>query len=1174
MHFIRHPIPLLVLGLLLAPWIHGVHYFNQWAVHILGGPDNAERIARDLGYVNRGQIDNFKNVYFMEKSDHPQRSKRDASHLTKRLTDDVRVVWAEQQYAKKRVKRRVLDVSAQEEHFFDDPLWPHQWYLKDTRDLRSYELPKLDLNVKECWKQGFTGKDIVVSIVDDGLEWNHTDIKQNYEYVGFVLLDLDPYASTDVNDNDSDPFPRYDAYNSNRHGTRCAGEIAMVANNAKCGVGVAYNAKIGGIRMLDGSLSDIVEGRALSFNVTHIDVFSASWGPSDDGRTVDGPGRLAQEAIQMGIKKGRKGKGVIYVWASGNGGIKGDNCNCDGYTGSIYTLSIGSASQHGKFPWYGEKCASTLACTYSSGAYTDQKISSTDLHNECTIDHTGTSAAAPLAAGIVALILEAKPKLTWRDVQHLVVWTSDYENLKKNSGWATNGIGLKFNSKFGFGMMNAARMLKVAQTWITVPEKHICHVEASEKFPKAISSDQQLEIHFNLKDCDVEYLEHVQVVVNIEYKRRGALEIDLQSPSGTKTNLLFPRSKDVSSYGFQNWTFMSVHTWGENPHGQWTAVIADKTSETNTGKVISAKLVVHGTKEMPEHMQNSLNSPEHLEELSNSIDDEFQDNEERDVGHSLDWGDLVDGRRCVLVLHRIAAMEESSRKVSTTSEPTDTLDLTSDMLETPKKNKVKREFYLHEATIKNDLETVKKMLQCGKVNVNSTNNMDRAPIHWAAAHGHVEIVSLLIAAKCNIEAADKYGMRPLLLSAWYGHKEVVHVLINAGADVAATNRQGFNLLHCAARNDHVEVVHFILDSLENVSPNPQDKNQRTPLHLAVTHGHEKTVEELIQSQIKLSYQDKCGNTALHMAAEHGHENLTKQLLEAGLDPNAQNNEGNTSLHTAVESNNKAIANTLLTHGADVNARNCKDFTPLHTSVRRGSIDVTCLLLDNGADLEAKDKYGNTPLHLSISAPLVRLLIQKNANINASNKRLQTPLHIAAERGNPELVEILLNAGADFHLTEKSGRNVLYVAARGSFTAIVDLVIKTARRTSSTSYTTQEDDQRLKRMELLRPIFWNLATKQLAPTDWKRLATHWLFTDDQIKALEHQYTGSSSYKEHGYRMLLIWLHGLKLEANAVKELYEGLVAIERPDVAQSVVRSLDKQRSHVVRGSVCRSCSVV
>ena len=70
---------------------------------------------------------------------------------------------------------------------------------------------------------------------------------------------------------------------------------------------------------------DEVEAAALSFNNQYIDIYSASWGPPDDGKTVDGPKRLAQEALMNGATRGRQGKGVIYVWASGNGGVAGDN---------------------------------------------------------------------------------------------------------------------------------------------------------------------------------------------------------------------------------------------------------------------------------------------------------------------------------------------------------------------------------------------------------------------------------------------------------------------------------------------------------------------------------------------------------------------------------------------------------------------------------------------------------------------------------------------------------------------------------------------------------------------------------------------------------------------------------------------------------------------------------
>ena len=136
--------------------------------------------------------------------------------------------------------------------------------------------------------------------------------------------------------------------------------------------GVAYNAKIGGVRILDGQIIDALEARAISFQRNHIDIYSASWGPDDDGRTVDGPGPLAKLALQDGALKGRNGKGSIFVWASGNGGKHFDNCNADGYATSIYTFSVSSVSEKGNIPWYSEPCSSSLVTTFSSGSTQDR----------------------------------------------------------------------------------------------------------------------------------------------------------------------------------------------------------------------------------------------------------------------------------------------------------------------------------------------------------------------------------------------------------------------------------------------------------------------------------------------------------------------------------------------------------------------------------------------------------------------------------------------------------------------------------------------------------------------------------------------------------------------------------------------------------------------------------
>lgn len=543
-------------------------FTNQWAVHIDGGPIVARLIAEEHGFRYLGQI--FDDCYHFDHGSVMKRSVEPELEIHGRLVKDGRVKRAEQQRIRTRTKRDFV----QQKTILNDDRWSLMWYLNRGNGL--------DMNVQDAWAEGITGRGIVVTILDDGLEKNHPDLKDNY----------DPQASYDVNSHDDDPMPRYDYTDSNRHGTRCAGEVAATANNSICAVGIAFHAQIGGVRMLDGDVTDAVEARSLSLNPQHIDIYSASWGPDDDGKTVDGPGELATRAFVEGITKGRDGKGSIFIWASGNGGKDGDNCNCDGYTNSIWTLSISSATENGYVPWYSEKCSSTLATTYSSGSTSERQIITTDLHHHCTNSHTGTSASAPLAAGICALVLEANRNLTWRDMQHIVVLTAKPANLNA-SDWVTNGVGRNVSHSFGYGLMDASAMVRMARKWKTVPEQHTCEV-MSPQMGETIPAKRTQSFDLNVRECQgVNFLEHVQAKVTLSASRRGNLEIFLTSPQGTRSTLLAKRPRDLSKAGFNQWPFMSVHTWGENPLGTWTLEIHN--DGRNEDILEEWKLIFYGT---------------------------------------------------------------------------------------------------------------------------------------------------------------------------------------------------------------------------------------------------------------------------------------------------------------------------------------------------------------------------------------------------------------------------------------------------------------------------------------------------------------------------------------------------------------------------------------------------
>lgn len=583
-------------------------YTNHWAVRIAGGQEEADKLAAKYGYNNLGQIGSLDDHYHFHHSRVVRRAAFSSRGAHSFIHMDPKVSWAQQQLIKPRVKRSIRT----DPNFihFNDEKWPNLWYIH-CNDKRSS--CRSEMNILAAWQRGYTGKNVVVTILDDGIEKSHPDLAQNY----------DQLASYDVNGNDHDPTPRYDPSNENKHGTRCAGEVAAVGNNSHCMVGIAYNARIGGIRMLDGDVTDVVEAKSLGVRPDYIHIYSASWGPDDDGKTVDGPGPLAKQAFEMGIKKGRKGLGSIYVWASGNGGRQADHCSCDGYTNSIYTISISSTTESGNEPWYLEPCASTLATTYSSGEYYDRKIMTTDLNQRCTDSHTGTSVSAPMVAGIIALALEANPLITWRDVQHLLVKTSRRVHLKADD-WKTNAAGHQVSHLYGFGLVDAEAMVMEAQKWRSVPSQHICS-RTYDRSTRFIRAGQTLNTSVQSFGCSdqadqhVAYLEHVVVRILIpNHQRRGDLQISLISPSGTRSVLLGRRLFDNSNEGFKNWEFLTVHSWGEKAAGQWTLEITDSPSKLRNPDVLGTlkewTLILYGTSEHP-YQQGTQHSRSRMLEI-------------------------------------------------------------------------------------------------------------------------------------------------------------------------------------------------------------------------------------------------------------------------------------------------------------------------------------------------------------------------------------------------------------------------------------------------------------------------------------------------------------------------------------------------------------------------------
>lgn len=543
------------LGRLRKPLDTGPTPTNTWAVRLPGNAD-PKGLARRLGLEYLGQVGPLKGYYLLRLP-----AERARAFDPQNMGKLAKIQWVRRQYKRRRYKRMPTD-----------PLFVKQWHLDNTA--QSGGTAGIDINVTPVWEKALRGDGVQIAIVDDGLDYDHPDIAPNY-----VADD-----SWDFNDGDADPAHTLEF---DGHGTSVAGVAAARDDGLICGVGAAFRASLAGIRLLSAETTDAEEAEALTYHFHDNHIFSNSWGPADDGMRLEGPGPLTGEALAQGVNQGRDGLGSIYVWAAGNGLSYDDNVNYDGFASSRYTIAVGAVDHNGVQSWYSEPGASMLVTAPGSGD--DTYITTTD-RNACTEFFSGTSATAPLASGVIALMLDANPDLSWSDVQHILV-RSTVKNDPLDPGWCRNGAGRWVNHKYGFGMINAERAVCLASSWPGT-EEPISWNSALIPVNRPIPDNDPSGISESFTiEADL-LLEHVEIIFSATHPYRGDLEILLTSPDGTESVLA--RKRADSNADYPGWKFTSVRHWGEPANGAWKLRVAD-TGSGNTGTFDSWQLILHGT---------------------------------------------------------------------------------------------------------------------------------------------------------------------------------------------------------------------------------------------------------------------------------------------------------------------------------------------------------------------------------------------------------------------------------------------------------------------------------------------------------------------------------------------------------------------------------------------------
>lgn len=293
-----------------------------------------------------------------------------------------------------------------------DPDVYEQWGLYNSQ----YE--DLDISLSQAWSYA-TGRGIKVAIVDQGIDLNHQDLRDN-----IYPLSYDTETKTS-------PSTLY-----GDHGTHCAGIVAAVRNNGIQVVGVAPDAKLMSVsNSLSGS-SNLESNLANGINwawKNGADVISCSWWCEQND--------LLEDAIDNAVTKGREGKGCVFVKSAGN--TYGSISYPGDYSQDV--LAVANMTINGSLSassGHGYNLFVTAPGTNILSTIPDSKIAKM----------SGTSMACPHVAGLAALILERNPSLTAKKVREIIA-----KNTKKvgTRPYNTNKTYGTWNEYYGYGLIDA-----------------------------------------------------------------------------------------------------------------------------------------------------------------------------------------------------------------------------------------------------------------------------------------------------------------------------------------------------------------------------------------------------------------------------------------------------------------------------------------------------------------------------------------------------------------------------------------------------------------------------------------------------------------------------------------------------------------------------------------------
>lgn len=309
-------------------------------------------------------------------------------------------------------------------------------------------------------------------------------------------------------------------------------------------------------------------------------------------------------------------------------------------------------------------------------------------------------------------------------------------------------------------------------------------------------------------------------------------------------------------------------------------------------------------------------------------------------------------------------------------------------------------------------------------------------LHIAARYSPRHTVDLLLSKDVDKNKQNQAGSSPLHLASEYNQLEVVRCLLDAQADLSQRDNDGCTPFHIASLFGREEILRLLWDRGPSEQIHQLNKYLNGPLHLACFCEHDTVVELLLNWGAKVDQPGPNGATPLFHACKNGNSAIINMLANRGADIHAKNDDGDTPILYSCWHSQPSSLETLKKHSAsvlDVNkeGNNCFHMVVSKQNPSGDSIDVLDSLLGYGAKINHVNHNGHSPLYIACleqNFKHSKHLLDKGADINQQSTLTRgTALMEACCKPNTEIVEMLLQRGADTTLTNNHGLTALALA---------------------------------------------------------------------------------------------------------------------------------------------------